>query len=248
MANFTHQSTWEPGCYVHVSNQLTVAIATRKFKKLFFKNFPGLLGKLPPVKMCRFSFILWFSIVTFTFTFVIILAESSESAVSESMESNQVVPEVISKAPQDTLKVSYKDGHLTAELGNELKPDDLKEAPQVSWKADADSYYTLVMTDPDAPSRKEPKAREWRHWLVVNIPGSDIAQGQTITEYAGPTPPKGTGLHRYVLLVYKQPNKLDFEESKVSNWARKSFSVEKFAHKHNLQELVAGNFYQAQNH
>ncbi|KAL1460502.1 hypothetical protein WDU94_012479, partial [Cyamophila willieti] len=172
--------------------------------------------------------------------------DKSDSIVTESMEANQVVPEVISKAPQDTLQVSYNDGHLKAELGNELKPDDLKAAPQVSWNADASSYYTLVMTDPDAPSRKDPKAREWRHWLVVNIPGSDIAKGHTITEYAGPTPPKGTGLHRYVLLVYKQPKELDFAESKESNWPRKSFSVQKFAEKYNLQDLVAGNFYQAQ--
>ncbi|KAF8414558.1 hypothetical protein L210DRAFT_3434826, partial [Boletus edulis BED1] len=29
-----------------------------------------------------------------------------------------------------------------------------------------DVGYTLVMTDPDAPSRSDPKMGEWRHWLV----------------------------------------------------------------------------------
>ncbi|ELW52790.1 Phosphatidylethanolamine-binding protein 4 [Tupaia chinensis] len=29
--------------------------------------------------------------------------------------------------------------------------------------------YILVMVDPDAPSRSEPKARFWRHWLVTDI-------------------------------------------------------------------------------
>ena len=54
--------------------------------------------------------------------------------------------------------------------------------------------------DPDAPSRKEPKYREWRHWVVVNIPGGDVSKGEVCAEYVGAGPPKGTGLHRYVIL------------------------------------------------
>lgn len=50
-----------------------------------------------------------------------------------------------------------------------------------------------LLTDPDAPSRQNPKLREWRHWLVVNIPGSEVSKGQTISDYNGPSPPKGTG-------------------------------------------------------
>lgn len=46
------------------------------------------------------------------------------------------------------------------------------------------------MTDPDAPSRKEPKFREWHHWLVVNIPGNDVKKGETLSEYVGSGPPK----------------------------------------------------------
>jgi phosphatidylethanolamine-binding protein (PEBP) family uncharacterized protein len=33
-------------------------------------------------------------------------------------------------------------------------------------------------------------------------PGSDVPQGFTVTEYAGPTPPRGT--HRYIFLLYEQ--------------------------------------------
>ena len=54
--------------------------------------------------------------------------------------------------------------------------------------------------DSDAPSRWNPKFAQWRHWLVVNVSGTDIAQGETITAYVGAAPPKGTGLHRYVIL------------------------------------------------
>lgn len=54
--------------------------------------------------------------------------------------------------------------------------------------------------DPDAPSRADPEFREWRHWLVVNIPGCDIAKGEEVATYVGCGAPAGTGLHRYVFL------------------------------------------------
>ena len=49
------------------------------------------------------------------------------------------------------------------------------------------------MTDPDAPSRLEPKFREWHHWLVINIPGNQVEKGDEISQYIGAGPPKGTG-------------------------------------------------------
>ncbi|KAF6252583.1 phosphatidylethanolamine-binding protein [Scenedesmus sp. NREL 46B-D3] len=77
------------------------------------------------------------------------------------------------------------------------------QAPRVSYDAAAGKRYTLLMVDPDAPSPDNPAVREWLHWAVTNIPaGSDVANGFTVTEYAGPTPPRGT--HRYILLLYEQ--------------------------------------------
>ena len=55
------------------------------------------------------------------------------------------------------------------------------------------------MVDPDAPSRQDPKAAEWLHWLVVNIPGDklengqDIGHGKVLMQHNGPAPPAGTG-------------------------------------------------------
>ena len=57
-----------------------------------------------------------------------------------------------------------------------------------------------MCTDPDAPSRKNPKYREWRHWVVVNVPGGDVSKGEVCAEYVGAGPPQGTGLHRYIVL------------------------------------------------
>lgn len=69
----------------------------------------------------------------------------------------------------------------------------MKDIPSVKWAADPSSFYTLCMTDPDAPSRQDPKFREWHHWLVGNIPGANVDQGETLSAYVGSGPPEGTG-------------------------------------------------------
>lgn len=107
---------------------------------------------------------------------------------------------------------------MEVDLGNELTPTQVKDQPQVQFAGDSGKFYTLVMTDPDAPSRIEPTYREFKHWVVVNIPGSDVEKGENLAEFVGSGPPMGTGLHRYVFLVYEQPRKLPFTgEPRTSN-------------------------------
>lgn len=163
------------------------------------------------------------------------------------MDTHQVVPDVIPVAPTATVKVSYPSG-VEVNEGNELTPTQVKDIPKVEWQAKTDAYYTLCMTDPDAPSRKEPTYREWHHWLVGNIKGDNVAAGETLSEYVGSGPPPDTGLHRYVFLVYEQPGKLTFDEPRLTNTSadnRGGFAIRKFAEKYNLGNPVAGNLYQA---
>ena len=47
------------------------------------------------------------------------------------------------------------------------------------------------MVDPDAPSRKEPTYREWRHWLVVNVPNHSVKDGHVLSSYKGKHPSIG---------------------------------------------------------
>lgn len=112
--------------------------------------------------------------------------------------------------------MTYPSG-ATVNQGNELTPTQVKDIPTVKYNADADGFYTLIMSDPDAPSRKEPTYREVRHWVVVNIPGNKVAEGETLFEFIGSGPPQGTDLHRYIFLVFKQTGKLTFDEKPVSN-------------------------------
>lgn len=64
----------------------------------------------------------------------------------------------------------------------------------IEWDGcDPQKLYTLVLTDPDAPSRKDPKFREWHHFLVTNMKGNNVGSGTVLSDYVGSGPPKGTG-------------------------------------------------------
>ncbi|CAH1156113.1 unnamed protein product [Phaedon cochleariae] len=186
------------------------------------------------------------------YLFVLVLFSISHSGtcnrLGEAMEANGVVPDVIEVAPQEVVQVSYPSG-VKVDLGNELTPTQVKDDPSLKWNGDQDTLYTVAMVDPDAPSRKEPTLREVLHWLVGNVPGTEVQKGVALAGYRGSGPPLGTGLHRYVFLIYKQSGRIEFDEkpiSKTSREGRLKFSIKKFAEKYNLGQPVWGNFYQAQ--
>lgn len=171
-----------------------------------------------------------------------------KSTLAGKMEGESVVPDVISVAPKELCKVVYPSG-VEVKEGNVLTPTKVKDEPTVTWTADPNAFYTLCMTDPDAPSRAEPTFREWHHWLVGNIPGCDVSKGEVLSAYIGSGPPEKTGLHRYVFLIYKQNRKLEFDEKRLPNNSgdgRGGFKIAEFARKYALGNPIAGNFYQAE--
>lgn len=121
------------------------------------------------------------------------------------------------------------------------------------------------MADLDAPTQAD---REVLHMLIVNIPGNDLEMGEVFTEFIGSGkhfllcylsftktrfglvgPPSGSGLHRYVFLVFKQSGKLKLTREKTSNRSgagRFGFKTRDFVKANKLQGPVAGNFYLAQ--
>ncbi|XP_049879011.1 protein D3-like [Pectinophora gossypiella] len=170
------------------------------------------------------------------------------SLVAKAFESSKIVPDVIPVAPTANIELKYPSG-VQASQGNELAPTQVKDQPTVTYEADPNAYYTLVFTDPDNYDGPELVYREWHHWLVGNIPGNQVTSGETLSAYIGSGPPQGTGLHRYVYILYKQPSKLSFDEPRLTNKSidgRAAFSTKKFAEKYNLGNPVAGNFYRAQ--
>uniref|UniRef100_A0A803VGN0 Phosphatidylethanolamine-binding protein 1 n=1 Tax=Ficedula albicollis TaxID=59894 RepID=A0A803VGN0_FICAL len=111
----------------------------------------------------------------------------------------------VEQKPAQPLRVKYGSVEID-ELGKVLTPTQVQHRPtSIEWDGcDPQKLYTLVLTDPDAPSRKDPKFREWHHFLVTNMKGNNVSSGTVMSDYVGSGPPKGTGLHRYVWLVVRE--------------------------------------------
>ncbi|KPJ07780.1 OV-16 antigen [Papilio machaon] len=112
-------------------------------------------------------------------------------SVKNAFETSKIVPDVIPTAPTALIGLNYPSGAV-ANLGNELAPTVVKDQPTVTYDADPSAYYTLVFTDPDNYDGPEPVYREWHHWLVGNIPGNKVSQGEVLSGYIGSGPPEGT--------------------------------------------------------
>ncbi|KAJ1092117.1 hypothetical protein NDU88_005229 [Pleurodeles waltl] len=156
----------------------------------------------------------------------------------------------VDEKPKHPLRVRY--GSVEVDhLGKELTPTQVKNIPTVfDWPGvDKSKLYTIILTDPDVPSREDPKLGQWHHCIIVNVKGNDLGSGCVQTEYVGSAPGKGTGLHRYLWLVYEQHGQIKCEEPVLGNRSvehRAEFCASSFRKKYNLGAPVAGTCYLAQ--
>ncbi|KAF8378634.1 hypothetical protein HHK36_029983 [Tetracentron sinense] len=142
--------------------------------------------------------------------------------------------------PSVAMSVSYGSKHVTN--GCDVKPSISTNPPIVRISGRADDLYTLVMTDPDAPSPSEPSLREWVHWIVVDIPGgTNPSRGKEILPYTGPRPP--VGIHRYILVLFQQKTLLSMVEQPIS---RANFNTRVFSSHLDLGLPVATVYFNAQ--
>ncbi|CUS24298.1 LAQU0S15e01376g1_1 [Lachancea quebecensis] len=198
-------------------------------------------------------------------------------AASDSLTTHEIIPDVVqdkSFKPQGLLAVEYSAAAPVA-MGNTLTVEETQSKPKFHFTLDPKSefkikdadLFTLVMTDPDAPSRTDKKWSEFCHYVAADIRlpsealhsttsatpdfvASELSGGKTLVEYHPPGPPKGTGKHRYVFLLYKQPGDSS-SFTKVAdrpNWGFGSpaTGVHKWASENHL-ELIAANFFFAEN-
>lgn len=127
------------------------------------------------------------------------------------------------------------------------KPDKIEACPEGS-PFDPSKYYSLVMCDPDAPSRNSPKYRSWLHYTVINIRPSetgdvlDLNKGEEVVTWAPPSPPPGTGFHRYIWFLFESDNNLQFHGTRItgsSGKGRASFNIQDFIKSHHLGQPVS---------
>ncbi|ORY19229.1 phosphatidylethanolamine-binding protein [Clohesyomyces aquaticus] len=120
------------------------------------------------------------------------------------------------------------------------------------------SRFIVYMIGPDVPSRATPTSRNVRHYLAGNFTVSSsnstilataakLTNSSTATnEYSAPTPKSGTGVHRYVYLLYTQPKKFDTTDFasvglNVSN--RMNFNLSTFRTQAGLGPAIGGTYF-----
>lgn len=188
-------------------------------------------------------------------------------SVIETLKKHEIIPDVIDEFnPTTTVSVEYPHKH-SVKLGNTLSPNNTQDRPHIQVTPEPEhegAKYTLVMTDPDAPSREDPKWSEFCHWISsdIELPSVEsIAAAQSfeasaakgkkeVVEYMGPAPPEKTGKHRYVFLLYRHSSDTkDLTSPKErKNWGtgKARHGARQWAGEYNLT-LVGANFFFAEN-
>ncbi|KAI6208895.1 Protein D3 [Aphelenchoides besseyi] len=139
------------------------------------------------------------SIVFFLFLFAVYSSAHkyySRETIRFWYDYNDVTPDVFKLAPPSHALVRYEKRDVN--LGNVISSRFTKNQPRVYWRGNPHNYFALALVDPDAPSRKDPTIAQFRHWLVINIPGKNVKKGQVISKYFQPAPGEKTRWHRYV--------------------------------------------------
>uniref|UniRef100_A0A2K6AFU9 Large ribosomal subunit protein mL38 n=3 Tax=Cercopithecinae TaxID=9528 RepID=A0A2K6AFU9_MANLE len=152
--------------------------------------------------------------------------------------------------PRVPLHVAYavgEDDLIPVYCGNEVTPTEAAQAPEVTYEAEESSLWTLLLTSLDG-HLLEPDA-EYLHWLLTNIPGNRVAEGQVTCPYLPPFPARGSGIHRLAFLLFKQDQPIDFSEdarpSPCYQLAQRTFRTFDFYKKHQEAMTPAGlSFFQ----
>jgi phosphatidylethanolamine-binding protein (PEBP) family uncharacterized protein len=94
------------------------------------------------------------------------------------------------------LPVSFPVRHVD---GGTFPIDTVQDAPTIKWNSAPNSgtFYTYICFDPDS------SVPMWIHMLVANCTTASLDSGTSIFEWTPPSPPPGSGVHRYIFALYK---------------------------------------------
>ncbi|KAI0841058.1 PEBP-like protein [Hypoxylon sp. FL0890] len=194
--------------------------------------------------------------------------------VQRELEKADIFPTVIDKfLPSLLLDAEWPSGEH-AKLGNIVLVEKVQDEPDIIvhrsqgrsdssvTEGNSNVTYTITITDPDAPSRDNPKWSEFCHFIATGIKLSSTSGSSTVVHlsdlkeimpYKPPGPPPKTGKHRYVFLLFAPANgttdPLDLtkpEDRKHWGTGKQRHGVRDWA-KENGLEPVAANFIYAQN-
>jgi len=190
--------------------------------------------------------------------FSIALAQSTElqlEAIEAHFQNAELVPVPIPVFKPTAILTANFQGLGDITPGELVSKDQVTNSPNLTFTPANSTItfngnYTVAMIDPGAVGSDQSQGQN-RHWLVN---GATILDNKlnfegaiTITEYAGPAPPAGSGPHRYTIVVYTQgadftpPQNLSGPVPGVQ-----LFNFPEYVQSTKLGPLVAGIYYQVE--
>jgi phosphatidylethanolamine-binding protein (PEBP) family uncharacterized protein len=164
-------------------------------------------------------------------------------------------------APRCYILPYYSNGKKarTVALGNKFKKSVTKAQPglKIYCQDLAFTGLTVALTDPDAPSHKNPKWSEMCHWIATIHPSPEtISDSNTLdleptgagivdlVEYKAPGPPAKTGYHRYVFVLLAGDNTNLTAPSERQHWGtnKTEHGVRDWAKEEGL-EVIGANWF-----
>lgn len=127
--------------------------------------------------------------------------------------------------------------------GEFISLDKSQSEPKINYTRALGEKYSVIMIDPDAPSRTKPIYKYWLHYLIIN-------NNEIIVPFNPPAPPKNSGKHRYMFYLLKQNKNIDKNQLKIINTnsgiKRNNFKFSEFLTDNNL-EIIDYIYFETEN-
>lgn len=186
------------------------------------------------------------------------------SSIHDALRYSSVISDVLDDfEPTHFLSVTYPKSHESVHLGNDIPVESVSSRPSFEFHdmsgagglpGSSNKTFTLVLTDPDAKSRNNPKWSEMCHWIVTNLTAPitvdvEVSKKGELVKYLPPTPPPKTGKHRYVFVLLEGQEGRDLSPPKARRhwgYGKVRKGIRDWAEESGLN-VVGANFFYAQN-
>jgi phosphatidylethanolamine-binding protein len=185
----------------------------------------------------------------------------SPQAIEADFKTSNVVPDLLSSFnPSAIMNVAFPGVGLISP-GQNLSMQQVATAPNVTITPANSSVpttgnFTLMMVDAAAIGTNDSKGVVL-HWLANTAtlktdsspcPSLDVSTngGVVVTNYVSPAPPVGTGVHRYVILLFPQPSSFSppANQSSPNLGVDIDFQFTEYISSSHLPQPIAGMFFE----